>query len=171
MADKLHVDIVTVEGRRYSGDADFVVAPGSEGELGVLPRHIPLLTALAPGSVKVRNDGEELFFFVSGGFLEVRPDQVTVLADTAERAEDIDEARAEEARRRAQSLLEQRLIEGGARLVRRVPISGSKNAVLPILAASLLTDEECRLKNVPRIEDVTTMARLLGGMGVQLRCV
>src|SRR3984893_4452266 len=109
MADKLHVDIVTVEGRRYSGDADFVVAPGSEGELGVLPRHIPLLTALAPGSVKVRNDGEELFFFVAGGFLEVRPDQVTVLADSAERAEDIDESRAEEARRRAADLLQQKL--------------------------------------------------------------
>src|SRR2546426_7670406 len=109
MADKLHVDIVTVEGRRFKGDADFVVAPGSEGELGVLPRHIPLLTPLAPGAIKVRNDGDEQFFFVSGGFLEVRPDQVTVLADAAERAEDIDEARAEEARRRAQSLLEQKV--------------------------------------------------------------
>jgi F-type H+-transporting ATPase subunit epsilon len=109
MADKLQVDIVTVEGRRYRGDADFVVAPGSEGELGVLPRHIPLLTALAPGAVKVRNDGEELYFFVSGGFLDVRPDQVTVLADAAERAEDIDEARAQEARRRAESMLQQKL--------------------------------------------------------------
>jgi F-type H+-transporting ATPase subunit epsilon len=109
VADKLHVDIVTVEGRRYRGDADFVVAPGLEGELGVLPRHVPLLTPLAAGTVKVRNDGDELFFFVGGGFLEVRPDQVTVLADAAERAEDIDEARAEEARRRAESLLQQKL--------------------------------------------------------------
>jgi F-type H+-transporting ATPase subunit epsilon len=109
VADKLHVDIVTVEGRRYRGDADFVVAPGLEGELGVLPRHVPLLTPLAAGTVKVRNDDEELFFFVGGGFLEVRPDQVTVLADAAERAEDIDEARAEEARRRAESLLQQKL--------------------------------------------------------------
>src|SRR5437870_2851578 len=109
VADKLHVDIVTVEGRRFRGDADFVVAPGSEGELGVLPRHIPLLTPLAPGSVRVRNDGEEQLFFVSGGFLEVRPDQVTVLADSAERADDIDEARAEEARHRAESLLQQKL--------------------------------------------------------------
>ncbi len=106
---KLNVDIVTVEGRRFQGEADFVVAPGVEGELGILPQHIPLLTPLATGTVKVRNNNEEQFFFVSGGFLEVRPDQVTVLADTAERAEDIDEARAEEARRRAQSLLEQRL--------------------------------------------------------------
>jgi F-type H+-transporting ATPase subunit epsilon len=106
---KLHVDIVTVEGRRFEGEADFVLAPGIEGELGILPRHIPLLTPLAAGAIKVRNDGDEQFFFVSGGFLEVRPDQVTVLADAAERAEDIDEARAEEARRRAQSLLEQKV--------------------------------------------------------------
>ena len=108
MADKLHVDILTVEGRRFNGDADFVVAPGSEGELGVLPHHIPLLTALAPGAVKVRNDADEQYFFVSGGFLEVRPDQVTVLADAAERADDIDEARAEQARRRAESMLQQK---------------------------------------------------------------
>ncbi|HEX3630509.1 MAG TPA: F0F1 ATP synthase subunit epsilon [Candidatus Dormibacteraeota bacterium] len=109
MADKkLHVDIVTVEGRRFEGDADFVVAPGSEGELGILPQHIPLLTFLRPGAVKVRTDGDEQFFFVSGGFLEVRPDQVTVLADSAERADDIDESRAEEARRRAQESLQQK---------------------------------------------------------------
>jgi F-type H+-transporting ATPase subunit epsilon len=106
---KLHVDIVTVEGRRFKGDADFVVAPGSEGELGILPQHIPLLTFLKPGTVKVRNDSDEQFFFVSGGFLEVRPDEVTVLADAAERAEDIDESRAEEARRRAADLLQQKL--------------------------------------------------------------
>jgi F-type H+-transporting ATPase subunit epsilon len=105
---KLHVDIVTVEGRRFEGDADFVVAPGSEGELGILPQHIPLLTFLRPGAVKVRTDGDEQFFFVSGGFLEVRPDQVTVLADSAERADDIDESRAEEARRRAQESLQQK---------------------------------------------------------------
>jgi F-type H+-transporting ATPase subunit epsilon len=106
---KLHVDIVTVEGRRFAGEADFVVAPGSEGELGILPHHMPLLTALKVGTIKVVNDGADQFFFVSGGFLEVRPDQVTVLADSAERAEDIDEARAEEARRRAARLLEEKV--------------------------------------------------------------
>jgi F-type H+-transporting ATPase subunit epsilon len=105
---KLHVGILTVEGVRFDGEADFVVAPGSEGELGILPRHIPLLTPLAAGAVRVRNDNEDQLFFVSGGFLEVRPDQVTVLADAAERAEDIDEARAEDARRRAQSSIEQK---------------------------------------------------------------
>jgi F-type H+-transporting ATPase subunit epsilon len=105
---KLHVGILTVEGVRFNGEADFVVAPGSQGELGILPRHIPLLTPLKAGAVKVRNANEEQFFFVSGGFLEVRPDQVTILADSAERAEDIDESRAEEARRRAQSSIEQK---------------------------------------------------------------
>ena len=108
---KLKVDIVTVEGRRFAGEADFLVAPGAYGELGILPQHISLLTPLAAGTVKVRNDGEQQFFFVAGGFLEVRPDQVTVLADAAERAEDIDEARAEESRRRAQALLEQKLMD------------------------------------------------------------
>ena len=105
---KLHVGVLTVEGVRFNGEADFVVAPGSQGELGILPRHIPLLTPLKAGAVKVRNANEEQFFFVSGGFLEVRPDQVTILADSAERAEDIDESRAEEARRRAQSSIEQK---------------------------------------------------------------
>ena len=105
---KLHVGILTVEGVRFDGEADFVVAPGWDGELGILPRHIPLLTPLKAGAVKVRNENEEQFFFVSGGFLEVRPEQVTVLADAAERAEDIDEARAEDARRRAQSSIEQK---------------------------------------------------------------
>src|ERR687883_370568 len=109
MANKLNVDIVTVEGRRFKGEADFVVAPGVAGELGILPRHIPLLTELKAGQEKVRNEGQEEFFFVSGGFLEIRPDQVTVLADAAERAEDIDEARAEEARRRAEGLLQEKL--------------------------------------------------------------
>jgi len=106
---KLQVDIVTVEGRRFAGEADFVVAPGAMGELGILPHHMPLLTPLKAGTVKVRNQTEEQFFFVAGGFLEVRPDRVTVLADAAERAEDIDEARAAEARRRAAQLLEQRV--------------------------------------------------------------
>lgn len=105
---KLNVDIVTVEGRRFAGEADFVRAPGAEGELGILPQHIALLTPLRAGEVVVRNGGHDEFFFVSGGFLEVRPDQVTVLADSAERAEDIDEARAEEARRRAAQLIEQK---------------------------------------------------------------
>jgi len=108
---KLQVELVTAEGRLVSKEADFVIAPGIEGELGVLPRHIPLLTPLRPGEVMVRNDGAEEYLFVAGGFLEVLPDRVVILADAAERAEDIDEARAEEARRRAQQILEEK-VEG-----------------------------------------------------------
>ncbi|HEY4869940.1 MAG TPA: F0F1 ATP synthase subunit epsilon [Candidatus Dormibacteraeota bacterium] len=102
---KLQVELVTAEGRVLSQEADFVVAPGIDGELGVLPHHIPLLTPLATGEVLVRNDGHDEHLYVSGGFLEVLPDRVVILADAAERAEDIDESRAEEARRRAQELL------------------------------------------------------------------
>jgi F-type H+-transporting ATPase subunit epsilon len=105
---KLQVELVTAEGRVLSTEADFVRAPGLDGELGVLPRHIPLMTPLKPGEVLVRNDGDEEYLFVAGGFLEVLPDRVVILADAAERAEDIDEARAEEARRRAQQIMEQK---------------------------------------------------------------
>jgi F-type H+-transporting ATPase subunit epsilon len=105
---KLQVELVTAEGRILSEEADFVRAPGLAGELGVLPQHIPLMTPLRTGEVLVRNDNREEFLFVAGGFLEVLPDKVVILADAAERAEDIDEARAEESRRRAQQLVEQR---------------------------------------------------------------
>jgi F-type H+-transporting ATPase subunit epsilon len=104
---KLRVEFVTAERRVFSQEADFVVAPGVEGDLGVLPRHIPLLTPLRIGEIMVRNDGQEEFFFVGGGFLEVLPDKVVILADVAERAEDIDEARADAARKSAQDALAQ----------------------------------------------------------------
>jgi F-type H+-transporting ATPase subunit epsilon len=104
---KLRLELVTPEGRTLSQEADFVIAPGIDGELGVLPHHVPLLTPLATGEVVVRNDGHEDRLFVSGGFLEVLPDRVVILADAAERAENIDEARAEEARKRAEELLAQ----------------------------------------------------------------
>jgi F-type H+-transporting ATPase subunit epsilon len=102
---KLRVELVTAEGRVLSQEADFVLAPGLGGELGVLPRHIPLLTPLKTGEVMVRNDGEEVFLFVAGGFLEVLPDKVVILADAAERAEEIDEARAQAARKAAEEAL------------------------------------------------------------------
>src|SRR5258707_10943004 len=108
---KLKVELVTAEERVIRGEADFVKAPGLGGELGVLPRHIPLMTPLRTGEVLIRNDGKEEYLFVAGGFLQVLPDKVVILADAAERAEDIDESRAEEARRRAQQLLEQRATE------------------------------------------------------------
>jgi F-type H+-transporting ATPase subunit epsilon len=112
---KLRVELVTAEGRVLSQEADFVRAPGLAGELGVLPRHIPLLTPLRTGEVLVRDEGSEEHIFVSGGFLEVLPDKVVILADVAERAEDIDEARAEEARRRAQQALEETAGSGDER--------------------------------------------------------
>lgn len=104
---KLQVELVTAEGRVLSEEADFVLAPGIEGDLGVLPHHIPLLTPLRNGVVTVRNDEAEHLLVVAGGFLEILPDKVTILADAAERAEDIDEARAEESRKKAQELLAQ----------------------------------------------------------------
>ncbi len=104
----LHVEIVTQDRNVYSGEADMVVAPGTEGVLGILPRHAPLLTTLQVGELRIKHDDDEDAVFVAGGFLEVYHNVVTVLADAAERAEDIDTARAEEARRRAQTLLEQR---------------------------------------------------------------
>ena len=103
---KLQVELVTAEEAKIRGEADFVIAPGVEGELGILPRHIPLMTPLRPGEVMVRNDGHEEYLFVAGGFLQVLPDKVVILADAAERAEEIDEQRAEEARKRAQEALQ-----------------------------------------------------------------
>src|SRR5438105_13345418 len=103
----LHVEIVTAERELYNGEANLVSAPGSEGRLGILPRHAALLTTLAPGDLRIELNGAEEPLFVSGGFLEVSNNQATVLADTAEHAEEIDQARAEEARRRAQERLAQ----------------------------------------------------------------
>jgi F-type H+-transporting ATPase subunit epsilon len=103
----LHVEVVTAERELYNGEADVVSAPGSEGRLGILPRHAALLTTLIPGELSIKLGGAEEPLFVSGGFLEVSDNSVTVLADTAEHAEEIDQARAEAARRRAQESLEQ----------------------------------------------------------------
>jgi len=103
----MHVEVVTAERELYSGEADVVIAPGSEGELGILPRHAALLTTLKVGQLLIRLGGAEESLFVSGGFLEVSNNSVTVLAETAERAEEIDQARAEAARRRAQEYLQQ----------------------------------------------------------------
>ena len=103
----LHIEVVTAERELYSGEADLVSAPGSEGRLGILPRHAALLTTLMPGELTIKLGGAEEPLFVSGGFLEVSGNTVTVLADTAEYAEEIDQARAEAARRRARERLEQ----------------------------------------------------------------
>ncbi|KAF0191776.1 MAG: F-type H+-transporting ATPase subunit epsilon [Gammaproteobacteria bacterium] len=129
MAFTMHVDIVSAEEAIFSGKARMVFAPAVMGEVGILPRHAPLLTQLRPGEVRVQTeDGTEDFFYVSGGMLEVQPYTVTVLADTAVRAKDIDEAAAIEAKQRAEQALKDRksdidyaraqaeLIEASARL-------------------------------------------------------
>ena len=102
----IKLDIVTAERSVYSEDVDMVIAPGVEGQLGILPQHAPLMTTLAPGELVVRKGNEETRLAVTGGFLEVRPDGVIVLASTAERADEIDISRAEAARRRAEERLE-----------------------------------------------------------------
>ena len=102
----IHVDIVSAEGEIFSGTASMVFAPGSQGELGIAPRHAPLLTLLKAGEVRVQTpDGAEQHFFVGGGALEVQPTRVTVLADTALRAKDLDEQAALAARQRAEDTL------------------------------------------------------------------
>jgi F-type H+-transporting ATPase subunit epsilon len=108
----LKVEIVTAERLVYSEeDVDRLIVPGVEGELGVLTLHAPLLTMIQPGVMRIVKGGDEEEMAITGGFIEVRDNRVTILADAAERAEEIDEARAEEARRRAQRLLEERKAE------------------------------------------------------------
>lgn len=109
----LRIQIVTAEREVFSDDAvDMVVAPGSEGVVGILPKHAPLLTTLQPGMVRIKKGGSEEAMAVGGGFLQVARDQVLILADTAERANEIDEARAEEARRRAREQITEN-VRGG----------------------------------------------------------
>lgn len=108
MSNTIKLEIVTAESSIFSDDVDIVIAPGSEGEMAILPKHAPLMTALKEGELRTRKGKEEYSLCVSGGFLEVRPDRVIVLADSAERAEEIDIDRAEEARRRAEKLLSEK---------------------------------------------------------------
>jgi F-type H+-transporting ATPase subunit epsilon len=110
MPKTLHVDIVSAEAAIYSGEASMVIAPGEGGELGIMPEHIPLLTRIKPGTVRIQPaaGGDEEVIYVSGGMMEVQPDRVTVLADTSVRAHDLDEAKAMEAQRLAQEALANR---------------------------------------------------------------
>jgi F-type H+-transporting ATPase subunit epsilon len=101
----IRCEIVSQDRTVFEGDVDIVVAPGADGEMGILPHHAPLLTTLKPGVLKVRTQGREEIFAISGGFMEVRPEIVTVLADSAESSDEIDIARAEEARQRAEESL------------------------------------------------------------------
>lgn len=109
MAMTMHVDVVSAESAIFSGTVEMVFAPAVEGEVGIMPRHSPYLARLKPGQVRVvKQGGEEEFFYVSGGMLEVQPHVVTVLADTAMRAKDVDEAAAKEAKERAEQAMRDR---------------------------------------------------------------
>ena len=107
MAHTIHVDVVSAEELIFSGEAEFVALPGEQGELGIYPRHTPLITRIRPGAVRIKVVGqaEEEFVFVAGGILEVQPNAVTVLADTAIRGHDLDEAKAAEAKKLAEEAL------------------------------------------------------------------
>jgi len=126
MAHTIHIDIVSAEGQIFSGDATMVFAPGSQGELGIATRHAPLLTTLKAGEVRVQEEGqEEHVFYVGGGAMEVQPHLVTVLADTAARARDLDEAAAQAAKQRAEDAIRSRgdkmeIAEAQAELARAV---------------------------------------------------
>ena len=126
MASTIHVDIVSAEAEIFSGEASMVVVTGEEGELGIAPRHAPLLTRIKPGQVRVMlPEGGEEFYYVSGGMLEVQPHVVTVLADTAARAHDLDEAAALRAKEEAERALSDRsadmeMAEAQARLAEAV---------------------------------------------------
>lgn len=110
MAHTIHVDVVSAEEAIFSGEAEFVVLPGEAGELGIYPRHTPLITRIKPGAVRIKIPGQaqEEFVFVAGGLLEVQPDTVTVLADTAIRGSDLDEAKASAAKKLAEEALANR---------------------------------------------------------------
>jgi F-type H+-transporting ATPase subunit epsilon len=107
MAHTIHVDVVSAEALIFSGEAEFVALPGEAGELGIYPKHTPLITRIKPGAVRIKVSGqaEDEFVFVAGGILEVQPDTVTVLADTAIRGKDLDEAKALEAKKLAEEAL------------------------------------------------------------------
>jgi F-type H+-transporting ATPase subunit epsilon len=107
MANTIHVDVVSAEEQIFSGEATFVALPGEQGELGIYPKHTPLITRIRPGAVRIQVQGkaEEEFVFVAGGLLEVQPNAVTVLADTAIRGADLDEAKAQSAKKLAEETL------------------------------------------------------------------
>jgi len=139
MAATMHVDVVSAEESIFSGEAEFVVLPGEVGELGVYPRHTPLITRIRPGTVRITpaGGGEEQLIFVAGGILEIQPQVVTVLADTAIRGHDLDEAKALEAQKRA--------AEARARAKDKEEVA-TVEAELSMLAAQLAAIRKLRRK-------------------------
>src|SRR5258706_1465496 len=109
MANTLKLEIVTPDAKTYSEDVDMVTLPGVEGEMGIYPQHVPLMTQIVPGEISVRKGGQDFFLAVGEGFAEITADRVAIMTDMAIRAENIDEAKAEEARRRAEARLAEKL--------------------------------------------------------------
>jgi len=117
MAGRIRLEIVTPDAKTYSEEVDMVTLPGVEGEMGIFPMHVPLMTQVVPGEVVVRKDGRDYFLAVGEGFVEITADRVAILTDMAIRAESIDEAKAEEARRRAEARLSEKLDDAEAAMV------------------------------------------------------
>jgi F-type H+-transporting ATPase subunit epsilon len=117
MEGKLRLEIVTPEARTYSEDVDMVTLPGVEGEMGIYPQHVPLVTQVVPGEVYVRKDGRDYFLAIGEGFVEITGERVAIMTDMAIQAENIDEAAAEAARRRAEARLKEKLDESEAAVV------------------------------------------------------
>ena len=109
MANTLKLEIVTPEAKTYSEDVEMVTLPGVEGEMGIFPMHVPLMTQIVPGEIAVRKNGEEFFLAVGEGFVEITGESVSILTDMAIKASDIDETKAEEARKRAENRLQEKL--------------------------------------------------------------
>jgi F-type H+-transporting ATPase subunit epsilon len=112
MPDTLKLEIVTPDAQTFSDDVEMVTLPGTEGEMGIYPNHVPLMTQLTPGEIVVRKDGQDIFLAVGEGFVEITGDHVSILTDMAIKANDIDEVKAEEARRRAEARLAEHLDDG-----------------------------------------------------------
>jgi F-type H+-transporting ATPase subunit epsilon len=117
MAATLKLEIVTPEAKTYSEDVEMVTLPGVEGEMGIFPMHVPLMTQIVPGEITARKDGRDYFLAVGEGFVEITADRVAILTDMAVRADDIDEAKAEEARKRAEVRLTEKISEEESALV------------------------------------------------------
>ena len=139
MANTIHVDVVSAEESIFSGEAEFVVLPGEAGELGIYPRHAPLITRIKPGAVRIQpaGGGEEKLIFVAGGILEVQPKLITVLADTAIRGKDLDEAKATEALKEA---------EEARRTAKSAEGIAAAEASLAMLAAQIAAIRKLRKK-------------------------
>jgi F-type H+-transporting ATPase subunit epsilon len=117
MANTLKLEIVTPDAKVYSEDVEMVTLPGSEGEMGIYPNHVPLMTQIVPGEIAVRKSGQNFFLAIGEGFVEITGDRVSILSDMAIRAENIDEAKAEEARRRAEARLAEQINDEEAAMV------------------------------------------------------